>query len=368
MPDQESIKNRIDCEIALRVVGHPILMLDAGLNIVLANRAFLSLFGLSDSDVEGKSVRDLAGPLWDSPDLRRLLDDIAGGKRDTGGFRIEDNFQRIGHRVFAVQGQVLPEECGKGRLMLLTIEDTTPTVVAIRRTEMALAQLEKSNRVLAEFASFAAHDLQAPLNRISKFSDLLSTEVQVGSMEKAAHHVSTIQSQTRQMSALIRDLLRLGRVAASPDEIEDVALSSVMSEVLENLDEQISVSGAQFQFGELPVVKGRRSQLRQLFINLVDNAIRYRKSDGNVLIRIEARLCEGGVEILVRDNGIGFPTDQAEEIFKPFRRLQDNREPGTGLGLSICRRIIEALGGSIRAEGAPGQGATFAVRFPSPQV
>jgi signal transduction histidine kinase len=234
------------------------------------------------------------------------------------------------------------------------------------REKRLIAELEKSNRVLAEFASFAAHDLQAPVNRIAKFSDLLAADLRSGATERALHHVASIQTQAEQMSALIRDMLRLGRVAAAPDDIEDVALSSVMAEVLENLDEQISATAAHFQFGSLPVVKGHRSQLRQLFINLIDNAIRYRKRHESPFIRVDARPCPIGVEILVCDNGVGFEPRQAEEIFKPFRRLEDSPEPGTGLGLSICRRIIEALGGSIRAESQPGVGTTFTVQFPAP--
>jgi light-regulated signal transduction histidine kinase (bacteriophytochrome) len=173
------------------------------------------------------------------------------------------------------------------------------------------------------------------------------------------------------MQTLIDDLLAYSRVARGKPFVS-VDLGGVLAAVLEDLEARLESSGGQVEAGPLPTVEGDPTQLRQVFQNLLANALKFRAPERAPRVRISAepvRIGDGpGWQLTFADNGIGFEPRYVERIFGPFQRLHGRQEyEGTGIGLAIVRRIIERHRGTIQAEGRPGEGATFIVRMPERQ-
>ena len=148
---------------------------------------------------------------------------------------------------------------------------------------------------------------------------------------------------------------------------EEIDLADLVHEVLQSLEERIKESNARIEIGQLGRLGGDRVQLRQLFQNIIANALKYRKTDGQPLVVLQGSLVDDGhYEILIQDNGIGFDPQDAERIFKPLERLHSRRDyEGTGMGLTTCQKIVARHGGEISARGELGHGATFIVRLPA---
>jgi light-regulated signal transduction histidine kinase (bacteriophytochrome) len=178
-------------------------------------------------------------------------------------------------------------------------------------------------------------------------------------------------SAAQRMDDLINDLLAYSAVAIKPDPFQPVDLGAAVHEVLDDLRVGMEEMGAQVEVGPLPTIDADAIQMRQLFQNLLSNALKFRRKDVTPSIRVVAckadssDVPDGMVQIVVEDNGIGFEQKYADRIFEFFQRLHSREEyEGTGVGLSICRKIAERHRGSIKAFGNPGAGATFVVTLP----
>ncbi len=239
--------------------------------------------------------------------------------------------------------------------------------------------LNRSNENLQRFAYVASHDLQEPLRKIQQFGDLLKTE-HVAGLGDAAVYVDRMQGAANRMSILIADLLSYARISAQGEIREPVLLDHVVSQVVTDLELLIEETSAQINVDSLPMVIGDASQLGQLFQNLLNNALKFRRVDLAPLIRIQASLIDQADlpatvkpirsapsyhRLDVIDNGIGFDPQYTPRIFEAFRRLHRKHEyAGTGIGLSISERVATSHGGAITASSQPGQGATFSVYLP----
>jgi signal transduction histidine kinase len=223
-------------------------------------------------------------------------------------------------------------------------------------------ELERSNRELEQFASVTSHDLQAPLATISMYAQLLeqrhSRELNGGQQLVDGINAATVKART-----LIRDLLEYSRAGRGELLNEPVEMRDVAAEALEMLAGPIEQSGADVTVEELPVILGDVRKLRQVFLNLISNAIKF--AEDIPVVRVSAEVQGNTAIFAVADNGIGMDPGQAERIFQPFHRLHGEEEyPGTGIGLAVCERIIEQHGGRIWAQSAPGQGSTFRFTLP----
>ncbi|HXJ40133.1 MAG TPA: ATP-binding protein, partial [Bryobacteraceae bacterium] len=167
------------------------------------------------------------------------------------------------------------------------------------------------------------------------------------------------------MDAMIHDLLELAKSAEGGRTFSrPVALEQALAAALDNLGSRVQATGASITHRALPLVAGDAVQLAQVFQNLIGNSLKYRKPGMVPEIHVSAERGETEWVIRVRDNGIGFEAEQAEKIFRVFKRLHGAEYAGTGVGLAICKRIIERQGGRIWATSAPGEGAVFAFSIP----
>jgi signal transduction histidine kinase len=227
-------------------------------------------------------------------------------------------------------------------------------------------QLKNTIEELDRFAYVASHDLQEPLRKILVFSDKIQTKYKDMIGDDMYRNLEKIVRASGRMQSLINDLLRFSRETTSNDDYSFVQLNSLVNEVLTDMEVDIEKSAAQIQVGPLPRLWAIPSQMRQLFQNLISNAIKFRKPDEVPVIHI---FTEGQkkeyTRIIVQDNGIGFDPKYSEEIFMVFKRLHSYHEfEGSGVGLSICKKIIERHNGMIRAESKPGTGSKFILDFP----
>ncbi|TNJ33888.1 PAS domain S-box protein [Arenimonas terrae] len=249
--------------------------------------------------------------------------------------------------------------------------DITERRKAEAALDQTLADLNSRNRELQDFAFIASHDLQEPLRKIRAFSDRLQQRHAAALAPEARDYLDRTGQAAARMQVLIDDLLAYSRVARGKPFVR-VDLGSVLAAVLEDLEARLESSGGQVEAGPLPTVEGDPTQLRQVFQNLIANALKFRAPDRAPRIRIDAtpvRIGDApGWELAFADNGIGFEPRYAERIFGPFQRLHGRQDyEGTGIGLAIVRRIIERHRGTIQAEGRQGEGATFLLRMPEQQ-
>ena len=219
--------------------------------------------------------------------------------------------------------------------------------------------LERSNRLLQEFAYAASHDLQEPLRTIASFTQLLERRYAERLDGDAIEFMHYIVDGATRMQALIDDILRYSRVTTHGQPLGPVDLRDVVDRALLNLRASIAERSAEVSVGDLPNVRGDESQLLQLFQNLIANAIKYNTND-RPRIEIAASRVNGEATLSVRDDGIGIAPEYHERIFRIFQRLHSRAEfPGTGVGLALCTRIVERHGGRIWVDSVEGEGATF---------
>lgn len=243
-------------------------------------------------------------------------------------------------------------------------------------------EIIRSNKDLEQFAYIVSHDLQEPLRKVLVFGDRLITKHGKALNNEGHDYVERMQNASKRMQTLITDLLAYSRVATHTRPFTRIDLTKLIQEVISDLEIQLERTGGRVILGNLPVIYADSVQMRQLFQNLIGNALKYHRHEVPPVVEIQARHLEsmkgdhalaslrnGFCEITVADNGIGFDVKYAEYIFGIFQRLHRRDEyAGTGVGLSLCRKIAERHGGSITATSAPGKGAKFTLILPVEQA
>lgn len=229
------------------------------------------------------------------------------------------------------------------------------------------AELERSNKDLEQFAYVASHDLQEPLRKILTFSDILVTDYAEILGDRGRDCLDRMKSSTLRMRELIKGLLKYSRLSTQESLPEEVNLQNLVRDVVGDLEDRVVRSQGVVEVGDLPSVVADSSQMRQLFQNLIGNALKFYESGKNPHVTIRRGGEDNGlVEIVVEDQGVGFDQKFADRIFQPFQRLHTRDEyEGTGMGLAICEKIVRRHGGTITVKAASGKGAIFTVTLPA---
>lgn len=253
--------------------------------------------------------------------------------------------------------------------LAIYFRDATERKRAQERLQQTLSELRQRNRELRDFAFVASHDLQEPLRKIRVFSERLVSRHADALGQDVADQLQRIDRAAQRMQSLIDALLDYTRITARREPFAAVSLGAVCAGVVDDLEAAIEAAGARVEIGPLPTLEGDASQLRQLFQNLLSNALKFRHPDRRPHVRVSAS--PDGTQrwrIQVEDNGIGFEDKYAQKIFSPFQRLHTRDEyEGTGIGLAIVQRIVERHAGEVEATGRPGQGACFVLVLPGHQ-
>ncbi len=225
-------------------------------------------------------------------------------------------------------------------------------------------KLERQNRDLTTFANIASHDLKEPLRKIQMFTDRI-TEFNPDLTGRSLEYFQKISQQSHRMQVLIESILQYAQTQEGYFGFEKTDLNSIASSAVDGLSEIIREKNAVVKIDALPTVFCNPTQIEQLFINLIDNGIKYSQPDRDPKIEITATLSGESWKIDFSDNGIGFDEAYEKKIFEVFQRLHSNNEySGTGIGLAICKKIVENHRGTISAKSVLGKGSVFSVTLP----
>jgi PAS domain S-box-containing protein len=256
---------------------------------------------------------------------------------------------------------------------LLGANDKLQIEIAERRqVEKELIQitalLKRSNVELEDFAHVASHDLQEPLMLVATFAERLMARYGPSFDERGRDYLLRITKGTRKLQDLVGALLQLSKVSTSTARFEPLDMTGLVRDVVDDLAEIISQSGARVDIEQLHDLNGDAVQIRQLFQNLISNALKYHRENEAPSVTISSRVVDDVCEITVEDSGIGFSEGDLERIFEPFVRLHGcDIYEGTGMGLTTCKKIVARHGGEITAQCKSESGSIFVVHLPRRQ-
>ncbi|MDR4507980.1 MAG: PAS domain S-box protein [Candidatus Brocadiaceae bacterium] len=353
-----------------------IVITDTDGKIEYVNPRFTELTGYDRKEIVGKTPGILKSGETSPEKYKRLWETIVSGKEWYGEFH---NKKKDGD-LYWEQAIISP---------IRNTESVVTHYVAIKEDITQRKQIEselverskslaRSNAELEQFAYIVSHDLQEPLRKIIAFSGRLHAKYGSTLNEEGRDYIGRMQKASQRMQTLIIDLLSYSRVNTKSQPFCSIDLVMVVKDVLSDLEVKIEQTGASIEVGELPVIKGDPLQMRQLFQNLIGNALKFQRKGKPSVVKIrEVGLNEAGNDhnklsqgsslcrIAVEDNGIGFEEKYSNRIFGVFQRLHGRGEyEGTGIGLSICQKIVERHGGTIKAKSKPDTGATFIIELP----
>lgn len=268
-----------------------------------------------------------------------------------------------------------------GGEVLVTFTDHTSMKQLQRRLEEHVEQLQNSNSNLEQFAYIASHDLQEPLRKIKSFGDILHNRHAAQLGTEGTDLIGRMQSAASRMSTLIEDLLTYSRASVKPAVMKVMQTNKVLEDVLFDLERPIQQHKAIIKTDKLAPVAGQATQIGQIFLNLLSNALKFHHPARQPEINITSRMVTGRDSglfistedagkkfqlIRIQDNGIGFDSAYRERIFQIFQRLHNRTEyPGTGVGLSIVKKVVENHNGYIEADAVLGEGAKFYILLPA---
>jgi PAS domain S-box-containing protein len=229
-----------------------------------------------------------------------------------------------------------------------------------RRVRERTAKLQATNRELEAFTYSVSHDLRSPLRHIDGFSKLLLEEYSADLPEDARRYLSRIRDGTRRMGTMVDDLLNLARVGRKELSMQLAGLSSLLEEAIRDLQPEMAGREIEWRIGKLPFVECDPALVKQVFANLLANALKFTRPQEHAVIEVGVTTQDGRAVIFVRDNGAGFSMKYVDKLFGVFQRLHRPEDfEGTGVGLATVQRIVHKHGGRVWAEGELNKGATF---------
>jgi len=359
-------------------VREPLLMLDPTLRVRSGNRAFYRTFNVSPEETEDRLIYELGNGQWDIPALRTLLEDIIPQRSVFDDYELEHDFPSIGRRVMLLNAREL-RAGNHTELLVLALEDVTERR-RVRDLELRFtSELQESYRRLQELEKLRddlthmiIHDLRTPLTSVMFGMQVLE---QVGDLNEAQREImGVVLSGGETLLGMISDVLGVDKMESGSMQL-DYAVLSVAALVASALSQVASlVESKQLMLvrqiaDDLPPLRGDEDKLRRTLVNLLGNAIKFTPSGGAVTV--EARRGEDGQSVVfsVSDTGEGIPPEAFARIFEKYGQVE-SRQGGhimsTGLGLTFCKLAVEAHGGHIGVESAPGQGSTFCFTIPLP--
>ena len=340
-----------------------------------ANDAYLDMVGYDLDELIGVTYQQLTPTRWAAMEAE-IVDQQLMSRGYTDEY--EKEYIRKEGSIFpvAVRSILVRDEAGTPVRIMGIVRDITEQKEAKEALERHALDLARSNEELEQFAYVASHDLQEPLRKIRAFGALLADEKQESLDEEGRQYIDFMTDAAARMQTLVSDLLALSRVTTAAQPFEDLPLSDVFDTVLSDLSVSLDEAGGHVEVAEVPTIEADRTQMDQLFRNLIGNALKFRKP--GVAPRVTVRMAAEAKPlpampgpahtIVVSDNGIGFEPSQGSKLFQPFKRLHARHQyEGAGIGLAICEKIVLRHHGRITATGTPGEGATFTVTLPRRQ-
>jgi PAS domain S-box-containing protein len=342
-----------------------VVIVDRAGCIQIVNRQTEVLFGYAREELLGQPVEVLIPDRFRD----RHVSHRAGYQADPHTRPMGSGLELVARRKdggeLRVEISLSPMATDGDQLVTAIVRDRTERQATEQRLQAAVADLARSNAELEQFAYVASHDLQEPLRMVASYTQLLAHRYRGQLDQDADDFIEFAVDGARRMQDLINDLLTYSRVGTLELQPETVDTGRLIDDVVRDLATALEESGGRVEHTDLPLVHGDPTQLRQLFQNLIANAVKFH-GERQPHVSITATASDRVWTFAVRDNGIGIEPQYLERIFVLFQRLHTRADyPGTGIGLAICKKIVQRHGGRIWLESQPGQGTTFFFTLPT---
>ncbi|ACD57581.1 sensor histidine kinase [Xanthomonas oryzae] len=371
--EQEYLRANGRASSVLQTVREPIVLLDADQRILLHNPAFAELYGLEERGNELMALEDVGEGVWRDAQIHQRLADVLLRGRELWDYEHEQRGADGVLRTMLINARRMPlPDTTDEDVVLMTVSDISLQKTAQmriqelnRQMEGKVEQVSEVNRELEAFSYSVSHDLRAPLRHVAGFSDKLARHLGDAADEKSRHYMEVISSSARRMASLIDDLLVYSRLGRGALRLQSVDMQSLVAETRAILDSNVQSENTghrvEWHIAPLPVLVADENMMRQLWMNLLGNAVKY--SAKREVAKVEVTytpMADGGHQFSVRDNGAGFDMEYSAKLFGVFQRLHKASEyAGTGIGLASVRRVLTRHGGRVWAEGLVDEGATF---------
>jgi PAS domain S-box-containing protein len=345
-------------EAILAAVPEIIMEVDNNKVYTWANKPGMDFFG---EDVIGKEA---AFYFEGEQETYSIVQPLFNGSRDVIYLESYQRRRDGQKRLLAWWCRVLKDENGQVTGALSSVRDITERKRAEEERERLLAEIAAKNQELESFVYTISHDLRAPLVSMDGFCSLLKRESQDQLGEQGQHYLERIRANLVHMNTLVTELLELSRIGRVVGPEEEMDVGVLLREIEEGLALKLEQEGVEFIVQQpLPAVRGDRGRIRQVFANLIENAVKFRSLERGLRIEVGCEEERGFYRFHVRDNGIGILPQYQEQIFEPFRQLDRGIE-GVGMGLALVKRIMEHHGGRLWVESELGKGSTFYFTIP----
>lgn len=367
-------------EAVLNASADAIFVYDKYSRIITLNRKSEELFQIKREEIIGKTYNEIF------PNGAENSDSYQYFLKALGGEYIHNVISKSNTLNYSFEVFIIPLKHGNEIYAVLTIvHDITSLIKVSERLQLTNQvleeknkELERSNNELASFSYIASHDLQEPLRKIVTFADKLLEVPEINSIPSTKTYLDKIIVSSERMRQLIEDVLNFSRISTG-EKFTKTDLNEIVSNVLTDFEQKVAEKKATVTVAQLPIIPAINVQMRQLFHNLISNALKFSDSSRNPIVRITPEPLSpeelksyshlnksiSYIKIAVSDNGIGFKQEFSEKIFIIFQRLHgSSRFPGTGIGLALCRKIAENHNGLIYASSSEGKGTTFYIILP----
>ncbi|MGE5411445.1 MAG: PAS domain S-box protein [Clostridiales bacterium] len=363
---EESLKKALQ-QLTFHVENSPLALVefDSDYRVIQWSKNAEKIFGWTAGEVLGKRIGDLK---WVYEEDVRKVDNLSAdmfASETTSNVNVNRNYRKDGSVITCEwYNSALVDSDGQLVSVFSLVLDITQRKKAEEELKQTLEALKRSNSDLEQFAYAASHDLQEPLRMISNYTGLLQRHLKGSLDEKSLQFMEFIVDGSKRMNLLIQGLLSYSRITSKKDKFTSVDLNLVLKDVLKDLQFAIFESKAQIEIEEMPSVKADPIQMKQLFQNLISNAIKFRGKE-DPCIKVGVKVSNKEYIFSVKDNGIGISPDYFKKVFVIFQRLHSHSVyPGAGIGLAICKRIVEHHSGSIWIESEEGKGTSFYFSIP----
>lgn len=372
-------KTREQLEALFVHANEGIIIIDESRSIVLANPGSAHLFRYPEKELAGINIHTL---LPEFPDRTEKIKNRSVDASDPRDIKQPGTGQRKDGSNFPVEFSFSQYHTSDGIFTVVFVMDITrrkrdeEALLKIHRDlEASTLELKRSNKELENFAYISSHDLQEPLRKIQSFGHRLKEAEQKNLSEQSTDYLNRMLNAASRMQNLINDLLLFSRVTSRKQSFSEVNLQTLLDQVLTDLELVVEQNHTTIEASLRNIsIEADPTQMRQLFQNLLTNAIKFRKEKEDPVLKIDAAIVtvpgqpeNKFVQIHFEDNGIGFDEKYADRIFTIFQRLDGQKYPGSGIGLAICMKIVHHHGGIITVKSTPGKGSRFSITLPVTQ-
>ncbi|MFC5284168.1 PAS domain-containing protein [Pedobacter alpinus] len=356
--------------IASNVPDSIVLMYDRKFKLILFDGPIINSFNFRNKLVAGIHIKELF-PESDFNENVEILEKAFSGEE----VQLEKEFDG---KTFMIDYKPVKNVSGDIFNVMVVMHDITEIKKVQKSLELKVDELNTSNQDLEQFAYVASHDLQEPLRKIRAFGDRLQNKFSASISEEGIDYIKRMQNASERMQTLIDDLLTFSRVTRTDEGFVEVDLHDEMQKIIEDLEYTIEKKNATIDLIVNHHITAIPGQIRQLFQNLLTNAIKFTRDDTLPIVEIKSEILRGDAlnipdldhnkdycRITVKDNGIGFDQQYADKIFELFQRLHTRNEyQGTGIGLAVCKKIVEKHNGVITVSSKQNEGTIFIIILP----